>query len=164
MINTEKILLRVYNSRRASLALRIISELAVIASVLTYCLLLFLSFRDGWQTGLAVLLSAAIPFFFVGFIRAKINAPRPYELYDFYERKPKERAGRSYPSRHAYSVFVIATLSAYFSPWLAVSGFIFGISLCVCRVLLGIHFIRDVAAGALLGLVSGLLGIFIMLF
>ncbi len=159
----KKLLRKIYKSPRATLCLRIISSFAVLASVLTYCLLLYLSFADDWQEGLSVLLSAAIPFFFVGFIRSKINAPRPYELYDFYEVKPKEKSGCSYPSRHAYSVFVIATLAAYFSAWLSAAVFILGISLCICRVLLGIHFIRDVAAGALLGIVSGVLGIFLIL-
>ncbi len=159
----EKLLWRVYGSKRISLTLKIVSAISVIATVLIYCLLLFLSFYSSWQEGLAVLFSAAIPFFFVGFIRKKINAPRPYELYNFYTEKPKDKAGCSYPSRHAYSVFVIATLSAYFSPWIATASYILALALCVSRVLLGIHFIRDVSAGALLGIISGALGILIML-
>ncbi len=159
----EKILLKIYKSRKITLALRIVSTASEFIGVASYCALLFLSFYSSVPEGLAVLLTAAIPFFFVGFIRAKINAPRPYELYDFYEKRPKEREGRSYPSRHAYSIFVIAMLAVYYSIPLAVALFALGIALCISRVLLGIHFIRDVAAGALLGIAAGALGIALML-
>ncbi len=159
----EKILKRVYESQRLTLCFKLISSACVVISVGAYCVLLFLSFYSSVPKGLAMLLSAAVPFFFVGFIRAQINAPRPYELYDFYEVKPKERAGRSFPSRHAYSIFVIAVLFAYYSIAASVALFVLGICLAVSRVFLGIHFVRDVVAGALLGAAAGALGIAIML-
>ena len=38
-----------------------------------------------------------------------------------------------------------------------------GLALAASRVLLGIHFIRDVLCGALVGVISGLIGIFFMI-
>lgn len=159
----EKLLLKVYKSKRATLSFKVISALAVILSVLSYCALLFLSFYNSVYEGLAVLLSAALPFFAVGFVRMMIDAPRPYELYDFYENKPKEREGRSFPSRHAYSSFVIATIAFAYSVPLGIGLLLMGLALAASRVLLGIHFIRDVLCGALVGVISGLIGIFFMI-
>lgn len=159
----EKLLLKVYKSKRATLSFKVISALAVILSVLSYCALLFLSFYNSVYEGLAVLLSAALPFFAVGFVRMMIDAPRPYELYDFYENKPKEREGRSFPSRHAYSSFVIATIAFAYSVPLGIGFLLMGLALAASRVLLGIHFIRDVVCGAAVGIISGLIGIFFMI-
>ena len=159
----EKVLLKVYNSKKATLSFKLISSFAVISSVLSYCVLLFLSFYNSIYEGLSVLLSAALPFFAVGFVRMMIDAPRPYELYSFYEIKPKERAGRSFPSRHAYSSFVIALIAFYYSIPLGIGLIFMGLLLSVSRVLLGIHFIRDVVAGAAIGIISGLLGIFFLI-
>ncbi len=159
----EKLLRRVYESRKASLSLKVISNAAVIVSVLSYCVLLFLSFYKSIYEGLSVLLSAALPFFAVSAIRMLIDAPRPYELYDFYENKPKEKAGRSFPSRHVYSAFVIASLSFVYCVPLGIALTLVGIMLAISRVLLGIHFIRDVVCGAAVGIISGLIGIFFMI-
>ncbi len=159
----EKLLFKVYKSKRATLSFKVISALAVCFSVLSYCVLLFLSFYNSIYEGLSVLLSAALPFFAVGFVRMMIDAPRPYELYDFYEIKPKERAGRSFPSRHAYSSFVIATVAFVYSIPLGIGLLLMGIALCASRVFLGIHFIRDVICGAAVGVISGLIGIFFVI-
>ena len=159
----EKFLFKVYKSKKAALSFKIVSNLAVILSVFSYCVLLFLSFYNSLYEGLSVLLSAALPFFAVGFVRMLIDAPRPYELYDFYEVKPKERAGRSFPSRHAYSSFVIAVIAFVYSIPMGIALLLAGVALSVSRVLLGIHFIRDVVCGAAVGIISGLLGIFFVI-
>lgn len=155
----EKTLRRVYSSHRLSRFLKLISSLTVIISVLSYAALLFLSFRNDIYEGMTVFFSLAIPFFVVSFVRALFDAPRPYEVYDFYKERPKERDGKSFPSRHAYSALAIATLSySYFIP-LGIALSVFALVLCVSRVLLGIHFIRDVVAGGLIGILSGGIGI-----
>lgn len=159
----EKILYKVYKSKRATLSFKLISSLSVMLSVVAYCALLFLSFYNSIYEGVSVLASAALPFFAVGFVRMMIDAPRPYELYDFYETKPKERAGRSFPSRHAYSSFVIATIAFLYSVPLGIGLLLIGLALIASRVLLGIHFIRDVVAGAAIGIISGLIGIFFVI-
>ena len=159
----ENLLLRVYKSKKATLSFKTISHTAVILSVISYCVLLFLSFYSSIYEGLSVLLSAALPFFAVSAVRMLIDAPRPYELYDFYENKPKEKAGRSFPSRHVYSAFVIATLAFVYSIPLGVGLLLIGAALAAARVFLGIHFIRDVVCGALVGVASGLIGIFFVI-
>jgi membrane-associated phospholipid phosphatase len=104
--------------------------------------------------GVAVLL--------VSLARRLINAKRPYEIYGFYIEKPKDKSGRSFPSRHVFSSFLIATLAYAFSPIFALILCGVSIILAVCRVLLGIHFISDVVFGALIGIFSGALTVILI--
>lgn len=158
----QKLLLRVYSSKGLSGFLKILSSFIVFMTALSYAALLFHSFYSSLYEGLSVLLSAAIPFFAISIVRALINAPRPYEMYDFYQIKPKERQGKSYPSRHAYSAFVIATIAYIYSIPFGIGLTLAAALLCFIRVLLGIHFPRDVFAGGLVGIVAGLFGIFFL--
>ena len=158
----EKILLRIYSSKKASTSLKIISHASVIISVISYAIILFLTYRiDAWNAAYTLIFSA-IPFIIVTAVRKLINAPRPYELYVFYKIPPKEKKGQSFPSRHVFSAFLIATLAIPTSIPLSAALFTVGICLSVSRVLLGMHFIRDVTAGALIGIISGIIGIIII--
>lgn len=155
----EKILYRVYSSRHLSIPLIIISHASVLLSALVYAILLVKSYISEPQLALRICVAAAVPFAVVTVLRRLIDAPRPYELYSFYETPPKNKRGSSFPSRHVFSSFIIATLSYILSPWLAAAVALVGVALSVSRVLLGIHFVRDVLAGALIGITSGLLGL-----
>jgi membrane-associated phospholipid phosphatase len=83
------------------------------------------------------------------------------ELYDFYKVSPKKKGGMSFPSRHAYSAFAIGTALCFESPLLGGILLLFSVLMCFARVLLGIHFLRDVLTGALVGTLSVLIGTFI---
>ena len=111
---------------------------------------------------LKVGLICLLPFIIVTVIRRIINAPRPYEIYDFYEKRPKDKSGRSFPSRHLYSASVISSLCFFIYPVLGAALSLLAILLALIRVLVGIHFIRDVCAGALIGVSSALLGVLIL--
>ena len=160
----EKILKNIYSSKGKTLALKIINGFTVIAFVLSYAFLLFFTFRESVYLGLGLFFSAAIPFFIVSFVRAAFDAPRPYEIYDFYLEKPKEREGKSFPSRHAYSAFAIAVIAFRFCGWGGALLSLFAALLAVSRVLLGIHFIRDVLAGGAIGIASGGIAILVLSF
>ena len=158
----EKLLLRIYLSKKASLSLKIISHASVAVSVLAYAALIVYTYlSEPWDAAYLVLFSA-IPFVIVTLVRKFFNAPRPYELYEFYKTPPKEKRGESFPSRHVFSSFIIATLAITVSIPLAAALFAIGICLATSRVLLGMHFIRDVVAGALIGIIAGVIGIIIL--
>ncbi len=155
--------MRVNSSRRAVTSLKIISYISSAICAAVFCIQLLLSALDGeYLTAVGVALSAATGLFAVTLMRKIINAPRPYEIYDFYEQLPREKSGQSFPSRHAYSAFVIAALAWHLHPAVSISLFVVGICLSVARVLLGIHFVRDVLVGATVGIISGVLGILII--
>jgi membrane-associated phospholipid phosphatase len=101
-------------------------------------------------------------FLTVTVFRHLFNAPRPYELYEFYENKPRKKYGKSFPSRHVFSAFIIATIAFNYSLPLGIALSIMSFFLAVSRVLLGIHFVRDVCAGALIGAISGVIEILIL--
>ena len=160
--NMESILRRVYSSRKISLSLRIISHISVAVAVLSYSLMLWHFYSKSGALALKFLIASAVPLVLVSLLRHVINAPRPYELYGFYSAPPKGKRGHSFPSRHTFSIFLIATFAVQVSLSLSVGLFLLGAALACARVLLGVHFIRDVAAGALVGIVSAVLGIFII--
>ena len=83
----EKILYRVYSSRRVSLALKIISHVSVLVSVLAYAVGLAIAFSEGLELFIRLAVAGAIPFILLSVLRRLINAPRPYELYPFYKEK-----------------------------------------------------------------------------
>ena len=159
----EKALYRVYSDEGLAETLRVASLAIVAVSIyafFTHCLKLL---ESSPIYLIETLIITGVPFVALTVMRLMINAPRPYELLEFYERKPKNKAGRSFPSRHVFSVFVIATVMM---PTSAVIGSILavlGVALAAMRVLLGVHFIRDVAAGAAIGVISGVIGLLTLL-
>ena len=159
----EKILRRVYHSKKISLSLKIISHASVALFVVTYLSLLVWAYIKEPLLSVRLLVSSAVPYVLVSVVRRVIDAPRPYEIFDFYGEKPKDKSGQSFPSRHVFSAFTVAVLSYIASVWLCVALCVVGISIAVSRVLLGIHFVRDVVAGALVGIASGILGMFIII-
>ncbi|MGT2911156.1 phosphatase PAP2 family protein [Streptococcus cameli] len=101
-----------------------------------------------------------IPALFFGLVTAmrKIrNKPRPYETWQIEPFLKKEKKGQSMPSRHVFSATMIAM--CFLSLHTSVGLFFLALSalLAVCRVLGGVHYPSDVAAGFSIAVVAGLL-------
>lgn len=94
-------------------------------------------------------------------IRYIINAKRPYEVYDYTPPVHKNTQGKSFPSRHTTSAFIIAMAFMYIQPKLGVIMLVVAALIGVTRVLAGVHFIRDVIGGAAIGVIVGALGFFV---
>lgn len=111
-----------------------------------------------WQTALICGLS----FIVLSLVRAKLDCRRPYEIYGTPPALEKDKQGGSFPSRHVFSAAIISVCFFKVSPLLG--GCFLGITLLIAllRVLLGVHFVKDVAAGAAVGLFLGGLGILIV--
>jgi membrane-associated phospholipid phosphatase len=99
-----------------------------------------------------------VPFVIVSIFRRQLNMPRPYERYGIPSVIPKDTHGQSFPSRHVFSTFVIATTIFFINAPLGIALWIAGIVLAAARVLGGVHFIVDVAAGAAIGVIAGIIG------
>jgi membrane-associated phospholipid phosphatase len=102
-------------------------------------------------------------FIAVTVVRRIINAPRPYELIPVFDRYPKSKKGKSFPSRHVFSIFLISAVIAFDCLWAGIVLGFLGIILACCRVLTGIHFVRDAVAGAISGVLCGCVGMFIFM-
>ena len=112
---------------------------------------------------LSFLIIPAFCFLSVTVFRKVVNKKRPYEKLPFQSLIKKDKKGQSFPSRHVFSIFLIATL--WFCFWKPVGIFLFiaGIFLAIVRIIGGVHFISDVCAGALLGIVAGLISNYVFL-
>ena len=111
----------------------------------------------GWLLAKSVLAPGAA---FVGgsALRAALDRPRPYQQPGFIPLLPKETGDKSFPSRHALSGAVIAMAWLPVNPAVAGVLTVSALAICVTRVLAGVHWVRDVAAGAALGFGLGALG------
>lgn len=111
---------------------------------------------------LRAILVPAVSFLAVTLFRNILNVPRPYEKFDLPPVLEKDTKGKSFPSRHVFSVFIIAVTVFYVHPD---AGFLLGIigaGLGLIRVIGGVHEPKDVIAGALLGIVFGFVGYYLI--
>jgi membrane-associated phospholipid phosphatase len=66
----------------------------------------------------------------------------------------------SFPSGHAARAFLIAVIaSALAPPWLALALWVWAPLVALARVAMGVHYLSDVIAGAILGIIVGLIGL-----
>ncbi len=162
MNKREARLLAVYENRTLAEGLRIFSVCASLLSVYAFAYMLVLSFTENAWDALRLAVVLFVPFVFVSIVRAVVQAPRPYEVYSFYEEKPHRAKGKSFPSRHAFSSFAIAVAMLAFDAMFAFLLLGVAVALAISRYLLGIHFPRDLVAGALIGTVTTVLGLWIL--
>ena len=139
-------------------ALKALNRVLTLSCYLLYPALLLWAFVTKDPRLLRLVLVPAVSFVSLSVVRRGLNRPRPYEALDIVPLIPREKKGESFPSRHVFSVFVIAMTWGWVCPpvgWLL--GAV-GVLLAVTRVVAGIHFPRDVLAGALLGMACGAVG------
>ena len=165
-IDYPKMYTKVYKNTALCQLLRTLSAFCVIASVVSVILSLTLSFLGGGILA-AVRLGAVllIPFILVSAARRIVNLKRPCEVFDLDALGIDTRGfkrGKSFPSRHVFSGFLIATVLLPEIPALGILLLVLSLLLGVSRVALGIHFVRDTVAGAILGVASALLGLLII--
>ena len=114
-----------------------------------------------WTKGILLALLSAIGFTLLTIIRDQINAPRPYEVLHISPVMPKDTKGHSFPSRHTFSSVLISGnwIIIYMvqpSLWIMVMiiiHLVMTIYIMISRVVLTLHFPKDIVAG----LVSGIL-------
>ena len=65
------------------------------------------------------------------------------------------------PSRHVFSAFVIAMSALYICIPLGICMMLLAVIMAFERVICGVHFPKDVIAGAVIGIVSGIIGFYL---
>lgn len=125
---------------------------------LLYPLLLVLAAIDGAALFWRVLLVPALGFALETALRRVVNAPRPYEALQIEPLVAKSTRGRSFPSRHVFSIFMIAASWLLVSVPLGAALLALSCLMAASRVLFGVHFPRDVVAGAALALAFAAVG------
>lgn len=127
-----------------------------------YPLLLVLLVLNGDPFLLRCILVPGISFVAVSVFRKAFNKPRPYETLDIQPLIVKDTKGKSFPSRHAFSMFMIALCWLYWMPPVGIALCIAGIAMGIVRVLGGVHYPVDVVAGMLVAVVCGVVGFWII--
>jgi membrane-associated phospholipid phosphatase len=97
----------------------------------------------------------------VTIIKAATDRARPYKVLLDTRVVGWREIGLSFPSGHTTQAFFMATFAiGHFQLPVAVAAILYGVAAIVgiTRVYLGVHYPRDVMAGAILGLIWGTLG------
>ena len=101
-------------------------------------------------------------FIAVTIFRKIFNFERPYEKYNTKNLTNKDTIGKSFPSRHVASAFIIAITLFYLNNTLGIIYFAIGFVIALTRIFAGVHFIRDVVAAALFSLLVGIVFLFLI--
>lgn len=125
--------------------------------------LAFLLYTEGFKSEI-FLKSTIVPLsvlVVVTVLRYIINAKRPYEVYNYSPAVQKNTKGKSFPSRHTASAFIIAMTFLYIDTKIGIIMLVLATLIGITRILSGVHFIRDVFSGALISILTGIVCFFI---
>ena len=157
---------RVYLRPKLVVFLKLFGALSVIYVAFAYlatCAWLYQ--HNSVEECVRLVLVSVVPFILVSALRLILNYERPYELVDlkpFEKMRKRRKAGKSFPSRHVFSAFLIGTLLLSYSIPAAAATLAVGLFLAVERALLGIHFPKDVFFGGVFGVLFGLVGMLVL--
>jgi len=108
------------------------------------------------QVGIYLFIPAS-GFVILSLFRKKINAPRPYEVWEIIPLLDRDSPGQSMPSRHVFSATIISMACLHASLTMGMICLTLSAFLGLVRVLGGVHYPNDVVVGYICGLVWGVL-------
>ena len=124
---------------------------------ISYPLLLLYSFFSNTKQCIPLLIIPASGFILLTFIRKKINRKRPYEALEINPIIQKDTKGNSMPSRHVFSMSIIAFSWFLLSPTVAIFLLLCAIAIAFIRVIGGVHYPSDVCIAIISALIWSLL-------
>ena len=139
--------------------LRTFNRLMTVVMPIVYLTLLATTYLQqglGKQVGIYLFIPAS-GFVILSLLRKKINAPRPYEVWDITPLLDRDSPGQSMPSRHVFSATIISMACLHASLTMGMICLILSALLGLVRVLGGVHFPKDVVVGYICGLVWGVI-------
>jgi len=110
----------------------------------------------GKQVGIYLFIPAS-GFVILSFLRKKINAPRPYEVWEIVPLLDRDSPGQSMPSRHVFSATIISMVCMHASLPIGMICLTLSAFLGLVRVLGGVHYPKDVVVGYICALVWGVI-------
>jgi len=132
--------------------------MTVVMPIVYLTLLATTYFQEG--LGKQILIYVFIPatgFVILSLLRKKINAPRPYEVWEIVPLLDRDSPGQSMPSRHVFSATIISMACLHASLSVGVILLVLSAFLGLVRVLGGVHYLKDVVVGYICALVWGVL-------
>lgn len=106
------------------------------------------------------LLIPATNFIFITFLRKILNRPRPYDVFNHIPLvKYTSGKGKSFPSRHTSSAFIIAISYFYINyVYLGLFMLIVAIIIGLSRIIAGVHFPKDIIAAIVISIIWAFIG------
>lgn len=135
----------------------ILDRTITVMTAIAYIAVLVMFFIENKVSFIETILVPGISFVLVSAFRHIYNAPRPYEVTGIPPMTGKTTKGKSMPSRHTFSIFIIAMTVFYYDYRLGIPMLVFGVILAALRVIERVHFVKDVVVGAILGVGFGLI-------
>ena len=123
---------------------------------LTLLATIYLQQGLGKQVGIYLFIPAS-GFVILSLLRKKINAPRPYEVWEIVPLLDRDSPGQSMPSRHVFSATIISMACLHASLTMGMICLTLSAFLGLVRVLGGVHYPKDVVVGYICGLVWGVI-------
>jgi len=139
--------------------LRTFNRLMTVVMPIVYLTLLATTYLQeglGKQIWMYVFVPAS-GFVILSLLRKKINAPRPYEVWEIVPLLDRDSPGQSIPSRHVFSATIISMACLHASLIVGSILLILSVFLGLVRVLGGVHFPKDVVVGYICALVWGVI-------
>ena len=146
-----------FQEEKKQKALLLINKCLTALGYISYPLLLIYTFLYKKEMCIPCILIPASGFVLLTFIRKKINKKRPYEALDITPLIKKDTKGNSMPSRHVFSLSMIAVSYFVVSPLLGSILLLCSFAIACIRVIGGVHYPSDVLVGMLCALLWGLL-------
>lgn len=150
------------NNKVANSVLKIAYKLLPIIIFASYPALLLIVCFYYYELFFKILLVPAGVFTLVTTLRIMINEQRPYEKYKIESVFAKTTSGKSMPSRHTASAFVIAMAFLRVNVPIGIVFLVMAFLIMCSRICAGVHYIRDVVAGATISIVAGIVFIFLI--
>ena len=139
--------------------LRAFNRLMTVVMPIVYLTLLTTTYLQeglGKQVWMYVFIPAS-GFVILSLLRKKINAPRPYEVWEIIPLLDRDSPGQSMPSRHVFSATIISMACLHASLTMGMICLTLSAFLGLVRVLGGVHYPKDVVVGYMYALVWGVI-------
>lgn len=138
---------------------RVLTEVVYVAF---FVLLFTMFFNKMYNEAIRMIVVCGVSFILVSVFRHFYNEKRPYAVYDFKPIVEKKKQGHSMPSRHVFSAFIIAMAFSYVDIPFSIIFFVIAVLMAVERVIAGVHYPKDVIVGAVIGVVLGYIGFYLI--
>lgn len=150
------------NNKAANTALKIIYKYLPMLIFILYPIGIVWVFFKQSEIFLQFVLVPLSVFLMVTALRKLINEQRPYEKYGIEPVFAKNTKGKSMPSRHTASAFIISMAMLRINLYLGIGFLAVSFVIMISRVLAGVHYIRDVIVGMAISIVIGYIFLFLI--
>ena len=148
--------------KAARYILRFVYKLLPLVMLVAYPVLLVHVYFTDLQSLPKLVLVPMHVFLGVTLLRVIIYEQRPYERFDTPSVFGKTTKGKSFPSRHTASAFIIAMAFMYVDFWWGMLAMLIALLIELSRIMAGAHYIHDVLAGMAISIVAGWIFMFLL--